>query len=57
MRTFARSAIATADQSNAGLFRSHPCRAGLPWKTIPKNFASLITYPHSEHKRSEKWPR
>jgi len=30
MRTFARSAIATADQSNAGLFRSHPCGAGLP---------------------------
>jgi hypothetical protein len=28
----------------------------LPWKTIAKSFASLVTYPHSEAKRFENRP-
>jgi len=30
--------------------------AGYPQKGIPKNFVSLITYPHSEIKRLENRP-
>ena len=43
-----------ADQSDASFFRLHPAAKGYPSKTIPKNFVSLITYPHSESKRFEK---
>jgi len=48
---------ATADQSDANFFYPRHGRAGLPWKTIPKNDVSLITYPHSERKRFENWSR
>jgi hypothetical protein len=33
----------------------HDRRTGYPAKAIAKNFASLITYPHSASKRFEKW--
>jgi hypothetical protein len=36
-------------------FRSAKAGRELPEKTTAKNFASLITYPHSKSKRFENW--
>jgi hypothetical protein len=50
-RAIAGSAI-TRDRSIQ--CQRHHRRTGYPAKAIAKNFASLITYPHSERKRFEK---
>ena len=39
------------------LLPASPPRRSYPSKAIPKNFVSLITYPHSERKHFENWSR
>jgi len=41
---------------NFDIARATGIPRGLPEKTIAKNFAPLITYPHSNSKHLEKWP-
>jgi hypothetical protein len=50
---FAKSAMANGLSIHRLHLSSQHCRTGYPAKAIAKNFASLITYPHSESKRFE----